>query len=135
MVRQVATQRDCFLWEPDFSCWLAKGEYSSHYNLLAVIHNETVGIMLYKITGYKDKLISNFFLYENSIGKFLLLQFIAQHADHVNEVQLRLHPNDNIENWVSDLDHKVDIPVGWWRSGMARVVDVRQLQGIIFLCK
>lgn len=77
-------------------------------NLLWVVvahhEGEMVGMMTYTITGYREDTVAPHFYYKNITGRFLLMQWMAYHADQVKSFILRLRPDDYIENWAYDLD-------------------------------
>ncbi|MCB9438566.1 MAG: GNAT family N-acetyltransferase [Anaerolineales bacterium] len=91
-----------------------------------------VGIMLYQITGFAKELRSSKFLYSNSLGKYLLLQWLGQHADQTRTISLRLPPDHTLETWAFDLNSEVyTIPISEGPpTPMGRVTIVEQLSGI-----
>ncbi|MHA2171006.1 MAG: GNAT family N-acetyltransferase [Candidatus Kariarchaeaceae archaeon] len=92
--------------------------------------NEIVGLMTYRITGYVGKLVILEFLYTNSTGKYLLLQWLAQHTDQVKEITLPLLPDDLSENWAFDLNAKIQTGASLPDRAMGRIIDVSGLSGM-----
>jgi predicted acetyltransferase len=96
----------------------------------AKVKGETVGLMLYEIRGDH---IAQFllrairFYYETSLGRYLLLQWIARHTDQASEVEIWLAPFEQPETWLSDMQVKTESPV---RAPMGRVLDVSRLGGM-----
>lgn len=95
--------------------------------------NEIVGIMTCVITGFWKEIKIRHFYYTKSLGKYLLLQWLAHHADQVNEVHLPVYPFEHPEIWVNDTfwgsNGKI-ISREWVPSCMGRVILVDQLSGL-----
>jgi predicted acetyltransferase len=101
-------------------CWLAQ----------AKVDGQLVGIMVYKLMGAQ---INQFcmqvtrFHYSTTQGKYLLLEWIARHADQATNVELWLSPDERPETWLPDLKVKTElldeIPMG-------RVVDIAKIGGM-----
>ncbi len=96
---------------------------------IAKVDNEIVGVMIYKITGYFEKLQIKDFYYLDANAKYLLLQYLAKHRDQVKEVFLPLIANENIECWIEDLSPKIRTRE-WVASAMGRVMIVEELSGM-----
>lgn len=90
---------------------------------------KVIGAMSYKITGYKGTFeVQNFFV-QNSLARYLLLQFIAKHIDQTPDVLIkRLNPDYRPETWFSDLDMKSNPDI--WITAMGRVINIRELNGL-----
>lgn len=90
---------------------------------------EVIGVMPYKISGYWGTFeIPNLF-FKNSLGRFLLLQFVAGHLDQTTEVDIRrLHPDARPETWISDMAVKAEPDI--WLTPMGRVINVLNLAGM-----
>jgi predicted acetyltransferase len=111
-VDQVSVQRN--------RSWLAQ----------AKVDGETVGLMQYYLTGERETeytLRAGRFYYRTSRGKYLLLQWIAQHIDQANQVELWLPAFELPETWLSDMNVSIDRPPF---TPMARVVDLAQIGGM-----
>jgi len=92
-----------------------------------------VGVMLYQITGFQKRLSVKQLLYSNSLGKFLLLQWLAKHVDQVEEIGLHIGQGEAFETWVTDVttckkSEAPDTPGA--THGMERIVIVEGLSGI-----
>ncbi|HEV2128706.1 MAG TPA: GNAT family N-acetyltransferase [Thermomicrobiales bacterium] len=98
---------------------------------LARYEGEVVGAMTFKITGYGEKLIADTFYTVNSIGRYLLLDWIGRHTDQVREAVIELRPDEYPEVWFHDLGEatRTDAERAW-PGPMGRVVDVEKLSGI-----
>lgn len=90
---------------------------------------EVIGVMAYKITAFWGTFEVSRFFVQNSLARYLLLQFIAKHVDQVHDVNLKRLPYDmHPETWFSDFSVKGDPEI--WLTPMGRVVDIKQLSGI-----
>jgi predicted acetyltransferase len=97
----------------------------------SVVFNEQVeGIMLYRILGEevtKYKFVANRFYYRTIRGRTLLLNWIAQHIDQAEQVELWLAEDEYPENWLSDLQVTIETAE---RPAMSRVLDVDGIAGM-----
>jgi len=92
--------------------------------------DRVIGLMVYSLEGenitqFKMKVKHLYYL--DSLGKYLLLHWIARHIDQAKEVELWLAPDQRPETWLADLKltiHKLHIPP------MGRVLDVKKLEGM-----
>lgn len=90
---------------------------------------EVVGVMPYKITRFWGTFDIQTLFTKNSLGRYLLLQWIARHIDQVNDVDIhRLSPTEHPETWFNDMKLVGDPDI--WLSGMGRVINVRKLDGM-----
>jgi predicted acetyltransferase len=105
-------------WRSRFDRWMAIARYQG----------QVVGLMTYQITGYRDTLKAQNFFYASSRGKYLLLSWLAHHADQVNQVELEIPPYEHAETWLSDLNIKHKSSE--WVAPMGRVLNVRQIGGM-----
>jgi len=97
---------------------------------LAKREGRVIGLMVYSLEG---EIITQFkmkvkqFYYLDSLGKYLLLHWIARHIDQAKEVELWLAPDERPETWLADLKltiRQLHIPP------MGRVLDVKKLEGM-----
>ena len=96
---------------------------------LAKVGGETVGAMLYNLrneAGAGMALKAYRFYSDTSQGRYLLLQWIARHADQAGQAELRLRPTELPETWFPDL--RVTVECVW--GPMVRIVDVTGIQGM-----
>jgi hypothetical protein len=96
----------------------------------AKVNGETVGLMLYEIKGdhFAQFLLRAVrFYYETSLGRYLLLQWIARHTDQAGQAEIWLAPFEQPETWLSDMQVKTESPE---RAPMGRVLDVSRLGGM-----
>lgn len=108
-------------WQDANEWWVAFARHEGHI----------VGAMTFKITEYSGKLIAGTFYTVNSVGRYLLLDWVGRHTDQVKEAIIELRPDDYPEVWFRDLDATVTCGADLaWPAPMARVVDVSQLGGI-----
>ena len=98
---------------------------------LAKQGEKIIGLMRYSLTGkIMDQLLSaDDFLFSNSQGKFLLLNWIARHIDQATQVELTLNPNIHGETLFTDIRPEFE---GKYVAPMARVTSVPSLDG--FTC-
>ena len=96
---------------------------------LAKVGGETAGAMVYDLChegGHGMTLKAYRFYTDTSEGRYLLLQWIARHADQAGQAEIRLLPTELPETWFPDL--RVTVECVW--GPMARIVDVRGIQGM-----
>ena len=94
---------------------------------LAEAQGELVGMMLYDLRGdhvTKFNLRVIRFAYENSLGKYLLLKWIALHIDQASQVEIWLAPFEQPGTWMNDMRPELE-PVFF--APMGRVVDVSNI--------
>jgi hypothetical protein len=97
---------------------------------LARVGGQVVGVMLYDLKGQdvtEFTLRAFRFYYDTAQGKYLLLQWLARHADQATQVELSLAPFELPETWLADI--KV-ATASDNRAPMGRVVDVAGLGGM-----
>jgi len=96
----------------------------------AMVDGQPAGLMLYQLKGEE---ISQFlfqaprFYYKTSQVKYLLLQWIAQHTDQADKVEIWLPPYEQPETWLSDMQVKVKYQI---HAPMGRVLDVAKISGL-----
>lgn len=89
---------------------------------------QMVGLMTYQLTDFWGELQASGFYCKDAGARYLLLAWIARHIDQVKTVKLRLHPAEQPELWISDLDV---LRRSWdWVTPMGRVLDAARLDGI-----
>jgi hypothetical protein len=97
---------------------------------VARVGGQVVGVMLYDLRGsdVTEFLLRAFrFYYNTGQGKYLLLQWIARHADQASQVELFLAPFELPETWLADIKVTTGSDI---RAPMGRVVDVARLGGM-----
>lgn len=97
--------------------------------VFAKYNNETVGVMNYTLN---DKIMNqtmnaNDFLFSNSHGKFMLLNWIARHIDQVGKVVISIRPDQGGENFFTDIRPEYE---GVFRAPMARIINIPALAGL-----
>ena len=106
------------------------GYHKNYWLALAKASGDVVGMMVYQIKGeWPDGLTFNAlrFHYTTSLGKYLLLEWIARHIDQVSHVEIRLPPFERPETWFADLQIKTEPPR---LNPMGRILDVSQISGM-----
>ncbi|MBG0560107.1 GNAT family N-acetyltransferase [Actinoplanes aureus] len=92
---------------------------------------EVVGALRYRIDRHGGDLVGEELLTTGSLGRALLLGFLARHVDQVARIVLTVGTDDVPELWGTDLsavtEGKVDYPRD--NAPMARVLDVPALAG------
>jgi predicted acetyltransferase len=93
---------------------------------------EVVGAVAYRVDRYGGDLVAEDMLTTGPLGRALLLQFFARHADQVERVVATVGPDDVPELWGTDLAVTLKSEVTFPRSPgpMARVLDVEALGGM-----
>jgi predicted acetyltransferase len=99
---------------------------NEYWLAVARVDGETKGVMLYQINGFADTLLATHFYYDDSEGKYLLLEWFARHIDHVKEVELSLSPAEHPETWFPDLE----VVLSANRPPMARIIDIAKIGGM-----
>lgn len=92
-----------------------------------------IGMMVYKIEGYAKELYARRFYYSNSTGKYLLLQWLARHADQTYSAKIVTPPDVYVETWLTDLDAEVktqSLTQGYHSTPMGRIIDVASIGGM-----
>ncbi|MEU4428676.1 GNAT family N-acetyltransferase [Actinoplanes sp. NPDC024001] len=86
---------------------------------------EVVGALRYRIDRHGGDLIGEELLSTGSLGRALLLQFLARHVDQVARIVLRVGTDDVPELWGTDLSAVTEGRVDYPRDNapMARVLD------------
>lgn len=107
---------------------------AKHWLAIARVDDEIVGIMMYRLKGIFEEMYVNYFYFNNSVGKYLLLNWLARHVDQSSAIWMGLPSNAYIETWLHDL--KVEVhprmgsPIFGLPTPMGRVVSVDSLDGI-----
>jgi predicted acetyltransferase len=97
---------------------------------LAKVNDELVGLMMYDLRGEREteyNLRALRFYYHTSQGKYLLLEWIARHADQANQVEMWLPPFEQPETWLADIQVTTESAI---RAPMGRVLDVAKIGGM-----
>ncbi len=91
---------------------------------------EPIGLMLYALKG-EEVTRFNFraqrFIYKNSLGRYLLLEWIARHIDQANQAEIWLPPFELPETWLADMKVQTE-PA--WIPPMGRVLDMETITGM-----
>jgi predicted acetyltransferase len=97
---------------------------------LARAAGKVVGLMTYSLQGEEagdlQMRVRRFYAL-TSQGRYLLLQWIARHADQASRVEIGLPPYEQPETWLSDLQLKTE---NARMAPMGRVLDVSRLGGM-----
>ena len=99
-----------------------------HWLALARDGDNVIGAMIYRIEEYAGKMQVFRFLYNNNRGRFLLLHWLARHADQASEIEISLAPYELPETWLADMDVRIGTPDG--DTPMGRVLDVQRIGGL-----
>ena len=87
-------------------------------------NGQIVGITTYQLTDFEGEFQASGFYCRDVGARYLLLGWIARHIDQVKSVRLHLHPAEQPELWISDLNVQRR---SWdWVTPMGRVLDVRR---------
>lgn len=103
--------------------------------VVAQAGEEIIGLMIYKLTGemVNFTMTVNRFYYDNSLGKYLLLEWLSRHIDQAGSIEIKLSKAEMAETWLADLD--VDVKSSSFVSNrritpMGRVLDIAALDGM-----
>jgi predicted acetyltransferase len=92
--------------------------------------DQIIGVMTYAMKGEHvtqfTMEVSRFY-YLNSLGKYLLLNWMARHIDQAKEVELWIPPHAHPETWLSDLNLSTR---QLYISPMGRILNLEELEGI-----
>ncbi len=91
---------------------------------------EVEGMIVYNLQGEevsKFNLCAYRFYYTTRRGRYLLLDWIARHADQADRVEIWLPPSEHPETWLEDIQVKVESQV---RAPMGRVLNVAGIGGM-----
>ena len=106
-------------------------EKNSLWIAFARVKGETAGMMAYQLKGdgpTRFLMQVRHFLYLNATGKYLLLNWLARHADQAEQVELmNLAPYELPETWYPDLRVKSET---FSIAPMGRVADVSAVAGL-----
>ena len=97
---------------------------------VARVGGQVAGVMLYDLRGpdIGDFTLRAFrFYYDSAQAKYLLLQWIARHADQASQAEISLAPFELPETWLADIKVTTQSDV---RAPMGRVVNVAGLGGM-----
>lgn len=120
----MAVRDDNSYWREFAKIWLAVA-YDDE--------DQVVGLMYYKIEGYGKDFTVPRFLHLTSQGKYLLMQWIARHADQTYTASVITSPDEHMEMWFTDLEGEVKM--GTLRTGydavpMGRIIHIDDLSGM-----
>jgi predicted acetyltransferase len=113
------------LFTADTAAWLRRR--NSYWVALASAGKERIGVMLYQLKGEGGDMLVPRFYYSNSLGRYLLLEWIARHADQVKEIEMKLPPADLPETWLPDMN----VSFGGYEPPMGRVIDLSRIGGMV----
>lgn len=101
---------------------------NDYWVALARVDDTPVGTMLYKISGHQGQMSIRRFYAHRPEGRYLLLQWLARHIDHVKTMHLEVPATEHPETWLADMNIKQGTTD--FLTPMGRVVDVRGLTGL-----
>ena len=93
-------------------------------------NGEPIGLMLYAIKGEevtKFNFRAQRFYYKNSLGRYLLLEWIARHIDQADKAEIWLPPFELPETWLADMEVQTE-PA--WIPPLGRVLDIAKIGGM-----
>jgi GNAT superfamily N-acetyltransferase len=98
--------------------------------LQARVDGQLVGIMVYNLKGdqmMEYTLVARRFYYTTSLGKYLLLEWIARHIDQATQAEIWLPAYEQPGTWLPDLRPKLE-PV--FVAPMGRVLNIPEIEGM-----
>jgi GNAT acetyltransferase-like protein len=98
---------------------------------VARVDGEVAGVVRYRVERYAGDLIASDLLTTGPLGRALLLQFFARHADQVSRVVVTIGADEVPELWGTDFAVVTEGRVEFPRRGgpMVRVLDMKALTG------
>jgi predicted acetyltransferase len=108
----------------------ASAQRNRHWLAMAKADGELVGMMEYALKGERlmeFNLRARRFYYDTSQAKYLLLAWIARHADQASQVEIWLPPFEQPETWLEDMKITMEAV---FISPMGRVLDVAKIGGM-----
>jgi len=96
----------------------------------ARLNDVPIGMMLYALKGEevtKFHFRAQRFYYKNSLGKYLLLEWVARHIDQANEAEIWLPPFELPETWLADMEVQTE-PA--WIPPLGRILDIEKIGGM-----
>lgn len=110
-----------------------KGQFEGEkrWVVLARDGDEVVGTMHYTISDWRGELDVDTFFASTAAGGYLLLRWLALHADQVVSVTVTLPPDVMPEMWVTDMNVEVHTrDINNHPKPMGRIVDIERLEGV-----
>lgn len=105
---------------------------NDHWVVFARHEGEIVGALLYRTSGFGDELRGRHFLTCGFVGRTLLLQWLAVHADQYSSFTFELPPDERPDLWYVDIRYtdetRIASPIS--SAPMGRVLSVEALAGI-----
>jgi predicted acetyltransferase len=92
----------------------------NYWLAIARVNGQVEGAMAYQLKGYHGDMVVSRFYYHTAQGLYLLLEWLARHADQAAHVELKLPPGELPETWLADLG----VELGSYDPPMARVLDL-----------
>jgi GNAT superfamily N-acetyltransferase len=108
----------------------ASAQGNRSWLILARHNDETIGLMMYNLQGeemMKLNLRAFRFYYKNSLGKYLLLNWIARHIDQAERTEVWLPAYEQPNTWLPDLQIQLE-PV--FVAAMGRILDITHINGM-----
>ncbi|GCF09115.1 GNAT family N-acetyltransferase [Dictyobacter arantiisoli] len=112
------------LFSPNFKLpWRDK---NGQWLAIARVDGTIKGMMTYKISGHGGTLEASQFWYDDIQGRYLLLEWLARHIDHVQTVEMILPPFERPETWWPDLN----VQVSSIEPPLGRIIAIDKLAGV-----
>jgi predicted acetyltransferase len=108
----------------------AAAQNTAFWLATARVDGEVVGQMLYNIKGERPTeftMRAVRFYYHTVQGRYLLLEWIARHADQASRAEIWLPPFERPETWMPDMRLQKETD---WFYPMGRVVDLAKIGGM-----
>jgi hypothetical protein len=98
----------------------------------ATMDGEVIGLLTYRIDGYGGCLHADELLYTSTLGRALLLQFLAQHAFQVSRIVMTVAPDEYPETWATGLTVRTEAETSFPTLPplMGRLLSIDALRGV-----
>jgi predicted acetyltransferase len=131
LTRELAGRRHGFAILPEYRTVQLR-DSMDRWLVTARSGGAVIGSMSYRITGYGGHLVGDDLLTTSPLGRALILQFVAQHIDQVDQVTTTVAPDEMPELWTTDLvgvtEARTSFPTA--PAPMARVLSIDVLHGM-----
>ncbi len=92
-------------------------------------YNKTIAWVNYKMTGFEGEMKVRELTFLNEVGRYAILKWMEAHKDQVLSIKFQTSRKEQVESWLPDLKAQSKTR-DWVPSPMARIIDVRGLNGI-----
>jgi predicted N-acetyltransferase YhbS len=130
-LRRLLSQRHGFMFTPDYRA-VRVLDPADRWLATTTVGGEVVGALTYRIDGYGGCLHADELLYTSTLGRALLLQFLARHAYQVSRIVITVAPDELPETWATGLTVRTEAETAFPTSPplMGRLLSMDALRGV-----